>query len=253
VRDSKQRFSTRVENYVKYRPGYPAGLVDLLASECSLSPASVVADVGSGTGILAELFLANGNAVLGVEPNREMREAAERLLAGYERFTSVDGSAEATTLADASVDYVTAGQAFHWFDHAATRREFVRVLRPGGWVVLVWNIRRVDATPFMTEYEDLIRTHGTDYEKVSHHGVDERELEGFFGAAGYEARTLPNAQAFDYAGLEGRLLSSSYVPEAGQPGFDEMLAASRALFDRHQTDGRVAFDYDTKVFFGRCP
>jgi len=251
VRDSKQRFSTRVENYVKYRPGYPAGLVGLLANECGLSPASVVADVGSGTGILAERFLANGNAVYGVEPNREMREAAERLLSGYERFTSVDGSAEATTLGDASVDFVTAGQAFHWFDHAAARREFGRVLRPGGWVVLVWNVRRVDATPFMTEYEELLRTYGTDYEHVSHHGVDERELEAFFGEAAYAARALANAQTFDYEGLEGRLLSSSYVPERGQPGYAPMLEALGALFARHECDGRVAFEYDTKVFFGR--
>jgi SAM-dependent methyltransferase len=251
ARDSKRRFSSRVENYVKYRPGYPAALVELLARECGLTRDTVVADVGSGTGILTELLLRNGNRVVGVEPNADMRDAAERLLAGYPNFVSVAGSAEATTLDAASVGVVVAGQAFHWFDHAAARREFARILAPGGHVALVWNVRRVDASAFMTEYEALLRAFGTDYEQVSHHGVDERELDAFFGPGRYASFVLPNAQAFDYAGLEGRLLSSSYVPNVGEPRYEEMLAALGELFARHEVDGKVAFDYDTKVFCGR--
>src|SRR5579885_3110804 len=130
--DPTRRFSDRVENYVRYRPHYPDGVLDVLRTETGLTPTAVVADVGSGTGISAKLFLRNGNLVLGVEPNREMREAAERLLSDYPHFTSVAGTAEATTLPDRSVDYAVAAQAFHWFDHDRARHEFARILHPGG-------------------------------------------------------------------------------------------------------------------------
>lgn len=251
MRNSKERFSDRVQDYVRYRPGYPVDLVPLLARECALTPDSIVADVGSGTGILTRLLLEYGCRVFGVEPNADMRAAAEELLSEFERFESIDGSAEATTLRDASADLVVAGQAFHWFDRPAARREFARILRPDGWVVLVWNIRRVDASPFMTEYERLLRTYGTDYEQVSHHGVDEPQLDEFFGANDCGRAVLANAQSFDYEGLEGRLLSSSYVPGRGTPGADAMLAALRALYDEHRESGRVVFTYETKVYFGR--
>ena len=150
--DPKQRFSGRVEDYARYRPGYPRGVLDLLTSECGLTRDAVVADVASGTGLLAELFLENGNRVFGVEPNSEMRRAGERYLEGYELFTSVAGAAEATTLETSSVDFVVVGQAFHWFDPGPTRAEFVRVLRPGGWVALLWNDIRGGASPFLADY-----------------------------------------------------------------------------------------------------
>src|SRR6476469_8499971 len=142
MQDSTKRFSSRVENYIKYRPSYPPTVIDILTEHCQLTPAAVMADIGSGTGLLTELFLKHGNRVFGVEPNRAMREAGERLLAGYSNFTSVDGVAEATTLPDHSVAFVTAGQAFHWFDVAKTRQEFIRILQPQGWAVLVWNVRQ---------------------------------------------------------------------------------------------------------------
>src|SRR5689334_15561560 len=132
--DPTLRFSNRVDNYSKYRPTYPSAVLDLLAAECGLTSNALIADIGSGTGLLAELFLTNGNRVVGVEPNREMRAAGERLLANAPGFTSVDGTAEATTLAAGSVDFVTAGQAFHWFDRALARVEFARILKPEGWV-----------------------------------------------------------------------------------------------------------------------
>ena len=108
--NSTTRFSDRVAYYIKYRPGYPAKVITLLNREIGLSPATVIADIGSGTGISSELFLKNGNRVFGVEPNQPMREAAESRLAGYDAFISINGTAEATTLPDASVDLVTAGQ-----------------------------------------------------------------------------------------------------------------------------------------------
>ncbi len=248
--DSTQRFSNRVENYIKYRPTYPAAVVDLLEAECGLTAQSVVADLGSGTGLLAELFLRHGNPVYGVEPNREMREAGERLLADYPRFWSIAGTAEATTLAEGSADFVTAGQAFHWFDRARARVECGRILGAEGWVVLIWNDRRVGTTPFLEAYERLLLTHGTDYETVNHTNVDADVLGAFFGPGGYRVATFENRQVFDFEGLKGRLLSSSYAPEAGQPGHAPMLAELRAIFEAHQTGGAVAFDYDTRVYYG---
>ncbi len=248
--DSTRRFSSRVENYIKYRPGYPADVLDLLREKCGLTSNSHVADIGSGTGILTELFLRNGHRVFAVEPNREMREAAERLLGKYPNFTSVSGAAETTTLPDQSVDFITASQAFHWFDREQSRREFLRILKPGGWTVLIWNERNL-TSPFAKAYELLLRTYGTDYEEVNHQHTDARVIGPFFGANGYEQACFPNEQIFDWEGLKGRLLSSSYAPEPGHPKHIPMLEALNALFSGHQTDGKVVFEYDTLVYYGR--
>jgi SAM-dependent methyltransferase len=249
--DHTGRFSTRVADYVKYRPGYPAGVLRLLEEECGLDSASVVADVGSGTGLLSELFLRNGNRVYGVEPNREMREAGEQLLSAYANFTSVDGRAEETKLDDESVDFVTAGQAFHWFDPPHTRVEFRRILRPGGWVVLVWNDRRTSATSLLEDYERLLLEYGTDYREVSVKYAEESMLAALYGPGEIRTRSFDNEQVFDFDGLRGRLLSSSYVPQPGHPNFDPMMRELESLFRRHQRDGRVTVAYDTKVFYGR--
>ncbi len=223
----------------------------LLERECGLTPRWVIADLGSGTGILAELFLKHGNRVLGVEPNREMRDAGERLLADYPGFVSVDARAEATTLPEASVDLVSAGQAFHWFDRSAARREFARILRPGGWVVLIWNVRRKTATPFLRAYERLLLAYSIDYQAVDHSNVTDEVIAEFFRPGSFTLRSFENRQVFDYEGLEGRLMSSSYVPEPGHPNHAPMLAELRAIFAAHQQDGTVSFDHDTRVHFGR--
>ena len=248
--DSTRRFDERVENYIAYRPKYPAAVGEFLQAELGLSAASVVADVGSGTGILSELLLQADCTIFGVEPNAAMRGAAERLLQAYPNFKSVAGTAEATTLPDQSVDFVTAGQAFHWFDAAGARREFTRILRPDGWVVLVWNMRRTDTTPFLREYEQLLREFGTDYTQVNCEQLPEEKIEDFFGGQ-LQRRAFDNFQVFDFAGVRGRLLSSSYVPLAGQPKHEPMLAALRRLFDSHQQDGRVTIEYDTNLYYGR--
>src|SRR5262245_20933382 len=190
------RFSDRVADYVRTRPGYPPAVLDILRAETGLTPATVIADIGSGTGLSAEMFLKNGNTVFGVEPNREMREAGASLLAPYANFHSLAGSAEATTLPDASVDLVVAGQAFHWFDAAKTRAEFRRILRPGGFVALLWNTRRIGTTPFLQAYEDLLQRFGTDYREVVHTNVDPSALATFFGGD-YRSHKLDNEQVFD--------------------------------------------------------
>jgi SAM-dependent methyltransferase len=249
--DPTQRFSRRVDNYVKYRPGYPPEVLALVQRACGLTPAAVIADIGAGTGRLAELFLAHGNRVLGVEPNREMREAGARLLAGYPGYQAVDGRAEATTLPDAGVDFVTAGQAFHWFDPAGARAEFRRILRPGGWVVLVWNVRRTGSTPFLAGFEDLLRTYAPTYPAEQDEGSAEASIRALFGAAPWQTAHFTNAQHFDLAGLTGRLRSSSYAPEPGDPTNAPLLAALARLFAAHAVAGQVTLEYDTEVFYGR--
>ena len=239
--DPTQRFSSRVENYVRFRPGYPKAILALLRRDCGLSPASVIADIGSGTGLSAKLFLPNGNRVYGVEPNPEMREAGERLLAKYARFTSVAATAEATTLPDASIDFVVAGQAFHWFDIPITRAEFNRILKPDGWIVLMWNERHVSDTIFLRNYERILKTYCPEYAIVDHRRVDARTLHKFFGRQGFKFAHFDNAQKFDFDGLRGRLLSSSYAPEPGHPNHAPMLAELRRVFDAYQSGGHVAF------------
>ena len=245
------RFSGRVENYVRYRPGYPAQVVTILADQAGLARESIVADVGSGTGISTRLFLDSGNVVYAVEPNQEMRAAAETLLRGYSTFHGVAGTAEATGLAAGSVDFVVAGQAFHWFDVPRARREFLRILRPRGWAVLMWNTRRTDTTAFLRGYESLLNEFGTDYQEVNHAHVTKATLRGFFGDSPPHCRKLPNEQVFDFEGLTGRLLSSSYVPAEGDSRYGPMLQALAALFATHQKEGRVRFEYDTELYFGR--
>ena len=249
--DPTQRFSSRVANSPRYRPGYPQQVLDLLAGECGLGTDSAIADVGSGTGLLAELFLGNGNRVYGVEPNGPMREAGERHLARYPRFRSVDGTAEATTLEPRSVDFVVAGQAFHWFDPDRAREEFLRILRPDGWVVLVWNDRRTSSTPFLRAYESLLQGLATDYRNVTHKGVGTEAFDRFFGPGRYRLEAFENHQLFDFEGLQGRLLSSSYSPEPGHPDHAAVLQELRSIFEAHEVEGTVAFEYDTKVYFGR--
>lgn len=249
--DPTRRFTGRVDDYARYRPSYPDELLHMLRDELGLRREHVIADVGSGTGILTEPFLANGNLVFAVEPNRAMAEEAVRRLGGHGLFRDVDGRAEATGLEPAQVDFVVAGQAFHWFDAAGTRDEFRRILKPGGWVVLVWNIRRVDDTPFLRDYEAFLRRWGTDYREVSSRYADEAAMRTLFGPDGYRARRFEYRQMFDLAGLRGRLLSSSYTPAEGDPRRAPMLAALADLFEARQDQGRVAFEYDTHVYYGR--
>jgi SAM-dependent methyltransferase len=247
--DATTRFSTRVENYVRYRPAYPHEVITLLHDECGLRPEHLIADIASGTGIFTRLLLDNGNHVFAVEPNADMRLAGERNLQNDPRLTSLDGTAEATTLPDYSVDFVTAAQAAHWFDRVRARREFVRILKPGGWCVLIWNERRTSSTAFLRDYEQLLLTYGTDYENVRHERTTET-LPEFFAPNTCKERVFDYQQQFDYEALEGRLLSSSYAPLPGHPSHAPMLKELRRIYDLHQSAGRVTFGYNTRVFHG---
>jgi len=245
-----ERFTVRAENYRRHRPGYPPAAIDLLAAQCGLTAGSVVADVGSGTGILSELLLVRGAQVIGIEPNDAMRSAAEEHLVGRPGFRSVAATAEATTLADASVDLWVAAQAFHWFDAPRARVEAVRVLRGGGFAAFLWNERPPTPGVFLSEYEALLRRHAAEYSSIAGRRADEATMREFLGGKMQAAR-FPNEQRLDYAGLEGRLLSSTYAPEPDHPEYEPMLAGLRALFDRHSQDGEVVFPYETRVYFAR--
>jgi SAM-dependent methyltransferase len=249
--DGKQRFSNRVADYVRYRPGYPAAVLDLLRAECGLRGGHVVADIGSGTGILSELFLKNGNRVYGVEPNTEMRQAGKQYLASYDGFSSIEGSAESTSLDNARVDFVTAGQAFHWFEPAAARREFIRILKPAGWVVVLWNERLTDTTPFLRAFEALLRKFGTDYSRVNESYPREEQMRAFFQTGAYRQQQLPNLQVFDFEGLAGRVRSSSYMPAQDHPQFAPMMAELKRIFEAHQQNGCVRMEYLTRLYFGQ--
>jgi SAM-dependent methyltransferase len=241
-------FSERVAHYAQHRPGYPPAVLDLLVAECGLTPACRVADVGSGTGLLSRLFLEHGNVVFGVEPDPEMRRAAEEQLRRYANFVSVAASAEATSLAGHSVDLVTAGQAFHWFDAPRAHQEFKRILKSDGWVVLAWNERQ-QTSPFMRAYERLLRTYALNDPQRTRkkHAVD---LPALFGPD-VKTRSFSNPHVVDFEGLRGRLLSSSYAPLEGQPNHRPMLEALHALYEAHQVGGCVTFEYATRVYY--CP
>lgn len=243
-----ERFSNRVENYVKYRPGYPPELLQLFRDEMGLTPDSVIADVGSGTGISTRIFLENGNNVYAVEPNEAMRSAAEDLLADFPNFHSRSGWAEETGLPDDSVNFAVAAQAFHWFDPERTREEFVRILKPGGHIVLIWNERQLDTTPFLREFEQFLLKFARDYTQVRHENVNEAALKAFF-QKDFNRVVFENSQVFDFEGLLGRVLSSSYMPTEADPQFSVMKNELSALVAKHAEKGKIELRYNTAIYY----
>lgn len=248
--DTVERFSNRVANYVKYRPGYPREILQVFRDEMNLTKDSVVADIGSGTGISARVFLENGNRVFGVEPNAAMRAAAEEFLKDFPRFESVDGTAENTNLADDSVDLVVAAQAFHWFDQEKTPQEFRRIAREGGFVALIWNERQLDTNAFLREYEEILKNYGTDYEKVRHDNLEKEVFEKAFGAE-FSLKTFQNIQSLDFDGMRGRILSSSYMPAETDARFPPLENDLRHVFEKYAESGRIQILYNTNIFYTR--
>jgi SAM-dependent methyltransferase len=247
---STERFSDRVADYVRYRPDYPAALLEWLRAAQGVTPAWRVADVGAGTGISSKMFLDAGHSVIAVEPNAAMRSAALEWLGGNPKFKAVDGRADATMLADDSIDLVSVAQAFHWFDPAATRREFHRMLRAGGLAAIYWNSRRLTSTPFLVGYEALLQTYGTDYTSVAERYGDEPRMREWFGEGWRGTAEFDHCQLLDFDALRGRLMSSSYAPKPDHPNHEPMMAALRKLFDECAVNGHISFDYDTRVYVG---
>ena len=255
VLSNENRFSDRVDNYVKYRPHYPNEVYDFLVAEKIISQNSVIADIGSGTGISAELFLKNNIKVFGVEPNEAMRQAAETLLQNYSDknlFVSVNANAEATSLENNSVDVIICAQAFHWFNNDAFKKECKRILKPRGKVVLMWNDRRTNTTDFLKVYEDFLQMFGTDYLKVNHKNVqDIKVFDDYFGEGNCKEKIFYNFQDVDFEGLKGRVLSSSYMPNQGHKDFDHMIYCLQKIFKRYQEKNLVRLDYDTKIYYAQ--
>ncbi|MGI9104182.1 MAG: class I SAM-dependent methyltransferase [Terriglobales bacterium] len=250
VDDPTLRFSNRVEDYARYRPGYPAELLELLRRECGWTPEGAIADIGCGTGILSRIFCEQGNRVYGVEPNESMLQSARESLKGCVNFTAIQAPAEATTLADRSVDLITAAQSFHWFEPRQAKREFVRILKRGGWVVLLWNERLEDATPFMVGYEQLLVKFGVDYHKVKPLW-QKNSLPEFFAPLGFRTAVFKNPQTLDRAGLAGRILSASYMPHREHASYATMVTAMDELFHQYEQGGKVRLEQETRVFYGQ--
>ncbi len=241
--DPKSRFSSRAKYYAKYRPGYPKEILTLLKQKEILQTDTIIADIGSGTGILSELFLQEKNHVLGIEPNPKMRIAAETYLSKYSTFRSICGSAENTTLKSQSVNLITVGQAFHWFQIEQTIKEFKRILTHHGNVVLIWNFRKTDGSNFNELYENVMLTHGTDYAQLK----KPFNLKSLLPTNTNEYYHFKNQQLLDYQGYIGRTLSSSYIPLQNDPGFSPMITKLKQIFDENQIQGKITFEYDTKM------
>lgn len=244
-----ERFSDRVENYVKYRPAYPQAVIHILDENINFSPKKVIADMGSGTGISSDLFLRNNNKVYGVEPNKEMREAAEKMLVRYHNFISINGESENSTLEPNSVDLVVAAQSFHWFDRKAFRMECSRIAKPDAYCLLIWNERKV-ISDFEKAYEEMLTEFATDYKTVDHRNVKIEDIRDFFAPNTVKEFKLSNEQVFNYEGLEGRLLSSSYAPNTGNAKNLRMLEQLRDIYVNYQKGDKVTFGYDCRLFLG---
>ena len=250
MKSSTERFSDRVENYVRYRPDYPVEIILRLIELCQLDEKSDIIDIGSGTGIFSNRLLEQGLNVTAVEPNKEMREAAEDRLCQYERFKSINGSAEQTNLSDASVDLIVSAQAFHWFHATETRREFIRILKPTGSVALVWNQRDMQS-PFQFDYDAMLQQHAPEYNDFNHMNMSDETIAQFFDSNSYKVLNFKNNQSFDLQGFLGRMQSSSYTPALGAPGHDNLMALATSLFRQHEVNGNISFDYNTRLHLGK--
>lgn len=246
-----ERFTGRVGSYQRYRPRYPAGIVDLLRRECGLSRDGAVVDVAAGTGLLTEIFLAAGLTVTAIEPNAEMRSACSELQQIYPALRCADGTAEDSGLPDRSADLITVAQAMHWFDLERTHAEFARILKPGGWCAAIYNNRHEGGDAFHEAYEQFLLEFGSDYVSVKGQHMGRTRLAQFFAPAPMKCAVFPNSQDLTLEGFEGRIVSSSYIPQPGHERFRQMQSELRHLFEKHQSGGIVTVEYDCVVCYGQ--
>lgn len=248
--DNTKRFTGRVNAYRRYRSRYPREVLGLLREYCGLTPRSVIADIGSGTGMLAEVFLENGNEVFAIEPNSAMRSACKELEASHSSLCCIEGTAEATTLPARSVDFVTAGRAFHWFKHEDCRSEFMRILRPGGWVMFASLGRQKGTEPLLQDFENLLMRY-PDYASIRAQFDMEEACRKFFVNCEIHRAEFPAVQNLSYEELEGQTLSFSMIPLPEDAGFPALRRALQDYFSRHQAGGRVPVPTDCTIYVGQ--
>ena len=248
--NSKTRFSNRVENYKKYRPSYPPQAIDFIVKRFNIDHNTIIADIGSGTGIFTQLLANYTSLIFAVEPNNEMRVAAESILKHMKSFRSINGSSESTNLQNNSIDLITVAQAFHWFDIEKSKIEFKRILKPGGFVALVWNNRLSD-TKFLMGYDEILKKYANDYNEVNHRHVTVDVLKSFFLHETVQKKSFQNCQKFNFESLMGRLLSSSYAPMPGEKNYLMIRLKLEELFKAYNKDGLIDFNYETEVYWGQ--
>lgn len=244
-----ERFNNRVQYYLKYRQGYSTKIIDSLKKEINFDETFDIADIGSGTGLLSKLFVNNGNIVYGVEPNDEMRKAAEDLFSENYNFISIKGTAENTTLANKCVDLITTAQSFHWFNSKLAKDEFKRILRNGGYVVIIFNVRK-NNTPFMKAYNKLQENINSDFKKVRLENVTSKDIAEFFSNKKFKEKQIDTSQELDYPSLRGRLLSCSYMPLSGAEN-KRVLEELKDIFDKYNKKNKVIIEYQTKIYIGK--
>ncbi len=249
-REAGDIFSGRSRYYSLARPGYPTDIIGFLRDRIGLSPSFTVADIGAGTGLLSKLFLENGNSVFAVEPNNEMLSTAVETMRGYSGFHTVNGTAENTNLEARSIDLITCGQSFHWFNVELASPEFKRILKPGGYVLLVWNDRLPNEGGFNWEYEKICIRYSPAYHSSGSTVLTREGFEQFF-ESGYEEHTFPNSQALDMEGVKGRYKSASYAISASHENYSALIRSLEDGFNKYEKDGFVKIEYETKVFLGR--
>lgn len=250
MRNSTTRFSDRVAHYVQYRPTYPASLLKFIKEKLSINEETNIADIGSGTGILTELLLKQVKTVYAVEPNTEMRQAAEHQLAHLSHFKSIAGTAENTLLDNESVDGITVAQAFHWFDIPNTIAEFKRISKDNATLMLIWN-RRLSNTPFLAAYEQALQKYGTDYNEINHQKMNDTDFYPCFKNGIYTRDVFENHQDFDFEGVIGFLNSTSYAPKIDSAEYNQLYQVIEDAFYQYATDGQIQMNYEAEIFWGK--
>jgi ubiquinone/menaquinone biosynthesis C-methylase UbiE len=259
--DNTQRFTGRATIYDRYRQRYPTHeILSRLREWCGLTPDWLIADIGAGTGMLAEVFLENGNRVIAIEPNPDMREQMrpsieQHLRRPVPQLEIVDASAEATTLPPASIDLIAVGRAFHWFDEERAIAEFRRILSPTGWAIAAADRDRDCTDPAYRDqiaaYEELISTHGIDYARVVRSGYRGYEkMNAMFDGQLHHER-LPGHRQLDWTTFSGHTKSLSVTPQPTHPGYKAFEQALRQYFDRYAEEGILTMPTTCWINAGR--